>query len=172
MELFFFASWRGVLVLPLGEEAQSLERAVCLLERRQAALSCPLERRRCLWNVVFASWRGGPVFGACFCLMDRRYACRSLLVRRPEQSERPRRRRGHDRHGLRGFRSPVQVRRSHINVSKIAIQEFPLAFYLRRRARSSCTARRSWTGDACCGRQAQSDHTEAGDLRRGGVPGG
>ena len=74
------------------------------------------------------------------------------MERRPEQSERPRGRRGHDRLGLHGFRSPVQARRSHINVSKIAIQESPHAFYLRRRARSSCTAKRSCTGDACWAR--------------------
>ena len=67
---FLFACWRGVLV-PLGEETQSLERVVCLLERRpclalgrggavfgtwfsplgEEAMSCLLERRPSLWSV-------------------------------------------------------------------------------------------------------------------------
>ena len=69
-----FASWRGGLGLPLGEEAQSLER-VFALPLGEEAVSCILERRHSLWNVFLgllerkpfpASWRGGTIFGTCF----------------------------------------------------------------------------------------------------------
>ena len=128
-----FASWRGGLALPLGEEAQSLER-VFVLPLGEEAVSCILERRHSLWNVLFgllerkpfpASWRGGTIFGSCFLPLGEEAQSFDFGVFLPLGQEvglqKPL--------GWGGQSSRSGLSRNHINVSKIAIQESPLAFY-------------------------------------------
>ena len=147
-----FASWRGGLGLPLGEEAQSLER-VFALPLGEEAVSCILERRHSLWNVFWASWRGSLFLP----LGEEAQSLERVFLPLGEEArslERVASWTGGElgESSWRGGQSSRSgLSRNHINVSKTAIQEAqsPLELYRkkfmhRRRLLGQSTA---WSAD-------------------------